>query len=340
MASRAAGLLAALRVMNPRQRLRRAATRHVRTIYPGRLDVVVDDRIHYAHDALIRRVGDGVEISLSSYNPRLSLRHDAERLPAYLYWLTHCEPAVAEVHVTLSDGDRPSNAIFAPSTRNPEVTALPDPLFFASRGYARERALSLREAPPWEARNGELLWRGGMNSLDSFDLDVARHDPRRASQRLLACLALRERPQTDVKFFRAHQPDVARAVYEAAGLVGARVDSSNWLGRKYALDIDGYTNAWSNLFTRLLFGCCVLKVESSRGYRQWYYDRLIPWRHYVPVAADLSDIHERLDWVRTNDRQAREIAQRGRRLALEMTLSTVTAEAAALIGANWRRKRG
>src|SRR5262249_30353973 len=120
---------------------------------------------------------------------------------------------------------------------------------------------------------------------------------------------------------------------------GSRVAPATWLGQKHALDIDGFSNAWSNLFTRLLFGCCVLKVESRYGFRQWYYDRLKPWQHYIPVAADLSDLAERVDWARAHDRACQEIAEAGRRLALTMTMSAVTAEAVGIIEANWRHER-
>ncbi|MEY3032546.1 MAG: hypothetical protein RLZZ622_1021, partial [Planctomycetota bacterium] len=58
---------------------------------------------------------------------------------------------------------------------------------------------------------------------------------------------------------------------------------------------------------------------SPRGFRQWYYDRLVPWVHYVPVAADLSDFAERLDWCRRHPRQCREIAGGGQRAAFAMT---------------------
>lgn len=333
-------LLSALRVSRRRRRLRDASLRGARKVFSGALEIGFDAAVAYAHDVIIRRQGTGFAITLSPQDPALSLRHDPPRLPAYLYWLKHCSPAVRQISVTLADGDRPSAAIFAPSTYRPDVVALPDPLFFNTHGYAAERVLSLGSALPWDARSTDLVWRGGMNGFDSFDLDVARQQPQRASQRLLACLALHDVPGTDVKFTRARHRDISRFVFQRSGLAGGVIESGSWLGRKYALDVDGFSNAWTNLFTRLLFGCCVLKVASRWGFRQWYYDRLVPWEHYVPVAADLSDIHDRLDWVRSNDRQASEIAQRGRRLALGLTMSAATGEAVALIEANWRPERG
>jgi len=299
----------------------------------------LDAEIPYVHDAMIRRQGGGLDVRLSSFDPEATGRYGALRLRSYIYWLLHSRATVEAINVTLSDGDLPSAATFSPSSRSAEVTALPDPIFFESRGYARERQLSLAQALPWQARSSMLVWRGGMNSQLSFDPDLARSHPELCSQRLLACLLLRGVPQTDVKFAPARHREVAPAAYEQLGIAGPPLPQLSWLEQKYALDVDGYSNAWSNLFTRLLFGCCVLKVESRHGFRQWYYDRLRPWEHYVSVAADLSDLMERFDWVRGHDGEAREIAQRGRRLALELTLSAATAEAVALIEANWRRQR-
>jgi len=41
---------------------------------------------------------------------------------------------------------------------------------------------------------------------------------------------------------------------------------------------------------------------------QWFYDELVPWEHYVPVAHDLSDLFEKIDWLREHDDEARKIS--------------------------------
>jgi hypothetical protein len=307
---------------------------------PGDVSVRLDPEIAHAHDAIIERNGAGLAVSLSNFNPDVTRQYGPGRLRTYLHWLRHSSDAVRSISVTLSDGDLPSAATFSPSSFLPDVTALPDPIFYESGGYAAARAVGLERAVPWRDRAPLLTWRGGTNSQLSFDPDLAQVHPELCSQRLLACLMLRGIPGTDVKFAAVHHRDVRPVVFKQLGLVGSSLEQTTWLGQKYALDIDGFSNAWSNLFTRLLFGCCVLKVESRHGFRQWYYDRLKPWEHYVPVAADLSDLVERLDWVRSNDVGCNGIAQQGRRLALEMTLSAATSEAATLIDANWERKRG
>jgi hypothetical protein len=306
---------------------------------PPVFSVRLDPAIAHGFDAVIRRDGTGFEISLSRQCPAETVKHGPSRIRAYAYWMLASSDEVERMSITLSDGDRSSAATFSPSSFRSDVVALPDPIFFSAGGYVAERTAGLTLAVPWRQRSTTLLWRGGMNSQQSFDPDIAVTRPELASQRLVACLALRGVPDTDVKFAIAGQSETGSVVYERLGITGPRLPPTTWLASRYALDIDGYSNAWSNLFTRLLFGCCVLKIDSRYGFRQWYYDRLKPWEHYVPVAADLSNLVERLDWARSHDGECREIAQRGRSLAVALTMSAATREAAALIEANWRRQR-
>ena len=85
------------------------------------------------------------------------------------------------------------------------------------------------------------------------------------------------------------------------GLLGAPVSAAHFPRWRYQIDIDGNSNAWEGLFTKLLTGSLVLKVESAFGFRQWYYDRLLPWRHVVPVAKDMSDLVEKVAWCRRDE---------------------------------------
>ena len=41
---------------------------------------------------------------------------------------------------------------------------------------------------------------------------------------------------------------------------------------------------------------------------QWFYHEWKPWVHYVPVKHDLSDLFERIEWLRANDDKAHEIS--------------------------------
>ena len=64
---------------------------------------------------------------------------------------------------------------------------------------------------------------------------------------------------------------------------------------KYIINIDGHVKAF-RLSMELGSGCVVLLVESE--WKLWYSNMLIPYKHYVPVKSDLSDLIEQIKWCR------------------------------------------
>jgi hypothetical protein len=209
---------------------------------------------------------------------------------------------------------------------NHESTILvPDRGFFFSDGYRGDREAGSM-APPFMERDAAIVWRGapsGQGEPFADRLDAA--DPR-LRQRVRMCLMLANHAEAaerkvDVGIARSRGLDPGLAArYEQAGLLRDPVSERSWCGRRYAIDIDGHANAFSNLFRRLLYGCCVIKVASPLGFRQWYYDRLVPWTHYVPVQADLTDLRDAIEWVHDRPSDAERIAAEGRRLAASMDL--------------------
>ena len=61
-------------------------------------------------------------------------------------------------------------------------------------------------------------------------------------------------------------------------------------------------------------GAVVLLQETSYLYH--FTQRLRPWVHYVPVSFTLSDLYEKVEWLRAHDVQARQIARNGRAFGL------------------------
>ncbi|MDB5506588.1 MAG: lipopolysaccharide-modifying protein [Devosia sp.] len=286
-------------------------------------------------DVAIRRDGQAFRVSYS---------HDADRqhavsfnpyVRAALYWFSLAGPEVERLTVNGSDGHAFSAARFAPSADPARHVLIPDPHFFSGRGYRHDRQLS-ETSPAWNTRSDEIVWRGAGNGDGrvSFDpRDIA--DPT-VVQRLRLVMTLRNVPGTDVKLSglasdRAIWTPTARRL----GFVGDRCAPTSWLSRKFAIDIDGFTNAWSNFLVRMLYGCCVFKVASQFGYQQWYYDRLRPFEHYIPVSSDMSDFAERIDWARSHPAEAEAIAAAGQRFARALDFEAGTRDAVDIITAHW-----
>jgi hypothetical protein len=83
---------------------------------------------------------------------------------------------------------------------------------------------------------------------------------------------------------------------------------------KYQIALDGTTATYPGYQWRLLSGCLTFKQETDEI--MWFYAGLKPWVHYVPVEKDLSDILEKIHWAKANDVEARGIARRAHKFAL------------------------
>ncbi len=243
------------------------------------------------------------------------------RAPVMIDLFARTRPEVATALFEISDVSHGEGVVGFCSSF-PGAILVPDSEFYAARGYATLRIRAAFEAVPWGDRDPAIVWRGSTTGRGLIATDALDPADSHLIQRTRLGLAAREIAGMDVKVTRVVQsadPATDLALLEAAGLVGAPLDPMSWGRRRFALDVDGNGNAWSNLFTRLLLGCCVLKVGSPQGCRQWYYDDLRPYEHFVPIAADLSDLREKVDWCRSHERECQEIAAAGAKLARAMT---------------------
>jgi hypothetical protein len=103
------------------------------------------------------------------------------------------------------------------------------------------------------------------------------------------------------------------------GIIGDHVPQKRMAEYKYLIDIDGNANAWS-LVEKLMYGSCVVKVSSN--WEQWFYPRMQPWVHFVPVAENLSDLLEVIEWCVSHTAECEQIAHQGRELARGLTFDT------------------
>jgi hypothetical protein len=237
----------------------------------------------------------------------------------------------AELVAEISDGEESGPGLISFCSRDPDAILIPDHVFIRTRGYEIERALARANVMDWDERSDRIVWRGSSTGAGLISKPYLSADDPELIMRVRLCLVLNGMPDTDVKL-----SGIAQSANKAldserlagAGILGEFVSPLCWYGSKFAIDIDGNSNAWSNFFTRLLIGCCVLKVVSRDGYRQWYYGDSEPWIHYVPVKADLSDLHERIAWCRANLAECREIAARGQEFAMARDFDTEVALAA------------
>jgi hypothetical protein len=247
------------------------------------------------------------------------------RLRPVVALFARTDSAIDHAIADISDGEEAGPGMISMCAKVDGAILIPDYEFYEDQGHQTFRAIAKTSAVPWADRDDTIVWRGsttGQGQISNDDMGVEGID---LLQRTRMCLLLRDCPGVDAKFAKiVHSTDPRReeAALRSAGIFGEFVPPHSWRDRKFALDVDGNANTWTNLFTRLLLGCCVIKVGSRFGYRQWYYDELRPWEHYVPVAADMTDVMKKVEWCRGHDRECAEIANRGQNFVARRTFES------------------
>lgn len=216
---------------------------------------------------------------------------------------------------------------------------IPDPYALGSQGFAGlRRQFADQPLPPWHERLPVAIWRGSSTG-------TPRLTPANLAQNLryrLCAASRRLGPWLDARFTAVVQcPDpptqqMVEQQLHRQELLTPKVSPWHLALHRWILEIDGNVNSWGLLW-KLLSGSCVLRVHSPR--QQWYHHQLQPWQHLVPIAADLSNLAEVLDWCQRHPQTCESIAQAGQALALEVVhqLQQDQRQAVGRFAATWLR---
>ena len=195
--------------------------------------------------------------------------------------------------VPILSPDRRPVACFGAHRGDPSALLLPEAHYLANGAYRRlftkVRAIDV----PWTRRAARAIYCGGNHGETSnyFPPVVAgRPHPRQYLDELAAASG------------------VAIDVH-----LGNIVPLAEQVACKWILDVDGYARTWDAWAWKLCSGSTVLSPESP--WESFFTRQFEPWRHYVPVANDFSDLAQKLAWCRAHDDECRRIAQRARRRA-------------------------
>lgn len=83
---------------------------------------------------------------------------------------------------------------------------------------------------------------------------------------------------------------------------------------KYQMDIDGNSNAWAGLFTKLLSKRVTFRYITKPKFQQWFYKDLSHLKNIVHII-DLDELESVYKMIRDNDNLANKIASAGYELA-------------------------
>ncbi|WP_282601934.1 glycosyl transferase family 90 [Paracoccus sp. PARArs4] len=181
---------------------------------------------------------------------------------------------------------------------------------------------------PWDAKEDRLVWRGmisGSEMTEGVKPGAAAHvllsqlaDPAlrdeawerlRNTNRLSFVTRFIDDPDFDIGVvlawgFRQFASDPLIAPF-----LRPRMDLHDFRRFRYQLCMTGYDHG-SN-FIQALDGNGVLLAEDD-GWEVFYSGRFRPWRHFIPVARNMTDIRQKLDWARANPDRCREMSRAAR----------------------------
>ena len=84
---------------------------------------------------------------------------------------------------------------------------------------------------------------------------------------------------------------------------------------RFIIDVEGTANSWAATFWKLYSGSVLLKADGM--WKQWYYDKIEAWKHFVPVAQNFSDLTKRIQWCIDHEADAKRIAKNAREFVLK-----------------------
>lgn len=181
---------------------------------------------------------------------------------------------------------------------------IPDSDVIDSREMLQEKISKGIQHFPWSSKKAMAFWRGASTGVYANYHDSPRYK--------LVVASLRSPHLIDAKFDRLVQ-GVERNAKEYAPYVGGWVDVEEHFRYKYQILIDGNSASWTRGYWQLFSNCVMFKVQSNDI--QWYYGALQPYVHYIPVAADCSDLITQIQWAKNNDGVAHDISQNGQEFA-------------------------
>lgn len=169
-----------------------------------------------------------------------------------------------------------------------------------------------REKSPWETKKEKLIWRG--TPSDGY---YDRNNWKKVPRGTLVSLGQGESARFIDTAFTGVHPWQTSDIDWFKRKIGLHpsLPISDHLSYKYQMIIDGITSPFEGMRWRLLSGAVSFRQMGENT--MWFDEGLIPWKHYIPVERDLSDLIAKIYWATRHDDEAQIIAQNALDFAYE-----------------------
>ena len=93
----------------------------------------------------------------------------------------------------------------------------------------------------------------------------------------------------------------------------SRMEVGDMMKYKYILTMGGTSGTSFSILWKLASSSVVLYVKSE--FRDWYDPYLVPWKHYVPIASDFSDLEKKFRMLELHPKLALNIIKNANEIA-------------------------
>lgn len=195
---------------------------------------------------------------------------------------------------------------------NNDVILIPDP--FALKGYKELFNVMNTGALKytWDAKIPKIFFRGSAYGAGPENNDINGF----ARLRFMNMAANLEFADVGFTSYTAQLNTQFKARVAKLHPLKPAVSETDSQAYKYLIDVDGNTCSFSRMAWILYSNSVLLKPESTQV--QWYYARLKPYIHYLPINADFSNLRAQFNWAQAHQQMAEEIANNGHNLARDI----------------------
>jgi hypothetical protein len=157
----------------------------------------------------------------------------------------------------------------------------------------------------WKRKKSTGIWRGVWTGLDYDKKDHATKNCLRSAR----CRLVYNYYDSKLVSARMTSTLARPSKIDGKNLKGNKKSMREMLKYKAIIILEGNDVA-SGLKWALLSNSVVL-MQTPR-FTSWAMEEFLePWVHYIPLNEDLTDVEEKIQWMRNNDEKAQTIAKRG-----------------------------
>lgn len=173
---------------------------------------------------------------------------------------------------------------------------------------------------PWQRKLPVMVWRGSTAQC-AYDLSDFPHISASSMNennahkftRFLLCQLSKDNPSL-INARYTYLADLDNTFPYIKTFQGKWLTYEEEYRYKYLILINGNAASYTNSGWKFFTNSVVFLPKSM--WTQWYYGALKPYVHYIPVAEDLGDLVEKINWARLHDAECELIANNARNFAI------------------------